>query len=389
MSAELPSAVQQIERHDLLDPVRRQQHSPDFEIDEWQVAPIGRGKVMVTTGGLFHFSGQGHDQTNTCEWSLVLKILNKPGGDCLEPDEWCYWKREMLAFDSDLLASLPQGFKAPQSYGTKEHEDSAWVWMEYLVEAAARTWSLEHYQWAAHSAGRSAAAYLTGHPMPDYPWFPAFFRSAGRKGGFWASTLDPKNPESVWHDPFVQQHFGDPLRSKILSIWTDLDHFCNIQDRLPQVLCHNDFHRRNLMWCHNSQGQEELIALDWAYVGLGALASDIGFLVASSMFFIELDPNDAEALEAAVMEGYLAGLAEAGWQGDSRLLRLGYLLSANLWTGARLPTSTWWMQQDAFDEVAVFGYPAEQLVRKWVTLTEFLMTRADEARDLIGTLGLS
>ncbi len=385
---ELPEALHQFNPADLLAPLRQQQASPDFEILDWTVQPLSHEKIIATTGGLFHFSGQGRDQAGTRDWSLVLKILSKPDGKCLEPEDWCFWKREMLAFDSGLLASLPPGISVPGAYGAVEHENSAWIWMEHLSESTERIWSLDHYRRAAYEAGRSAGAYLTGHPLPDQPWFPSFFRSIYRKGDWWATVMDPQTPESAWNDPLVQQHFSEPLRSQILSIWRERERFYAVQERLPQVLCHNDFHRRNLMFCAGDGGQEELFALDWAFVGRGAVGSDLGELIASSMYFNEIDPVQAAALEAVVMEGYLAGLSSAGWQGDPRLPRLGYLLAATFWMGASLPGWTVFMQLDFIDEIAMYGYPADQLVRKWVTLSEFLMTRTDEARQLIEDLGL-
>jgi hypothetical protein len=43
----------------------------------------------------------------------------------------------------------------------------------------------------------------------------------------------------------VQHAFSDSLRSGVLRIWAEKRRFWETIDHLPQVLCHNDFHRRN------------------------------------------------------------------------------------------------------------------------------------------------
>jgi hypothetical protein len=388
MDTDLPTRVQQIAPTDLIVPLRKQQNSPNFEILDWTVQPIGHERIISTTGGLFCLFGHGRDEVSTREWSLVLKILNKPFGYCLDPTDWCYWKRELDACNSGLFATLPAGVRAPLSYGTVEYDDSAWIWMERIVETTGRIWLMDDYQRAARISGRSAGAYLMGHPLPTHDWFPQFFRNILANGGRWATRMDPQILGNVWEDPLVQEHFGEPLRSQILNIWHDREAFFNVFDHLPQVLSHNDFHRRNLMLQRDATGQDELIAVDWSFTGLGAVGSDMGELIASSMYFNEIDPEQAEFLESTVMEAYIAGLNDSDWRGDSRIPRLGYLLSASFWMGATLPGWTEFMQREQINEEAMYGYPADQLVLKWVILCEFLMARADEARQLIETLGL-
>jgi hypothetical protein len=41
------------------------------------------------------------------------------------------------------------------------------------------------------------------------------------------------------------------------------------------------------------------------------------------MFYFR-EPEDLDELEDVVLAGYVEGLADAGWRGDERLVRLGY-----------------------------------------------------------------
>ena len=146
--------------------------------------------------------------------------------------------------------------------------------------------------------------------------------------------MNPVNQRSAWVEPIVQQRFGDRHKSRILKLIAEKQLFFRVNDRLPQVLCHYDAHRRNCMWTKSLKtGEEELIGLDWAFVGKGAIGNDLGELVGTSMYFMEYEPSEAKALEEAVLEGYLAGLAEYQLDIDIRLGKLGYLISLAFWEG--------------------------------------------------------
>ena len=108
------------------------------------------------------------------------------------------------------------------------------------------------------------------------------------------------------------------------------------------------------------------------------------------MFFFEYSPTDAETLEAAQLEGYLAGLADEGVQLDPRLVRLGYLISLSLWMGAMLPgwSAIMLAPDSQFNVQAMYGRDSEEVLKGWVRLNEFCLDRADEARTLIRELGL-
>jgi hypothetical protein len=390
MNPDLPVTLQTLDPAALADLVRQDQRSPAFEILDWTVQPLDHAKIIDTTGGLYRFSGYGRDGVATRPWALVLKIINRPKEECQDLREWCYWKRELLAFQSGLLADLPGGLVAPRCYGMTERDDGGWLWLEHIVESTGRRWSLEHYHQAAHQSGRFGGAFLSGTPLPVHPWLSApFYRSVFADGGFWAAHMNPESLESAWQSPLVRRAFDEPRRSRVLRLWAEKHEFFAAIDWLPQVLCHNDLHRRNLMLREGADGQGELVALDWAFCGPGAIGADIGGLVATSMYFFEIDPADAEALEATVFDAYLSGLREAGWSGDSRLARLGYASSVALWMGATLPgwAALLLGEGSRSATTAMFGRPAEGVLAGWVTLAEFSLERADEARSLMRELG--
>lgn len=390
MGSDTLEQLQQLDIMLLTDVVRQDQRSPTFEIADWTVEPINFAKILDTTGGLYRFSGRGNDRQGIRPWSIVLKMLNRPPQDDVDPRDVFYWKRELLAFQSGLLADLPKAVRAPRCYGVIERDDGGWLWMEHIVQSTERRWSLEHFQRAAHQFGRFGGAYLTGKPLPDQFWLSKpLFRGMYAPSGFWATYMNPDSPRNAWQSPVVQKAFAEPLRSKVLRMWAESPRFINALDRLPQVLCHNDLNRRNLMLRTAADGQEEVIALDWAWCGNGAIGLDAGWLVADSLLLFDYDPTQAADLETTVVDAYVAGLREAGWAGDERLARLGYLITAADWIGL-LPG--WGAlnldEESTTDLMAMYGRPAEEVLAGWVTLCEFLMERADEARHLMRALGL-
>src|SRR4029079_13937971 len=117
----------------------------------------------------------------------------------------------------------------------------------------------------------------------------------------------------------------------------DKELYFNAFDRLPQVFCHLDAHRRNLMIRRRADGTPEVVAIDWSFCGRGPIGADAGVLVMDSLFYFELEPTAVKELEATVLDGCLTGLHDAGWHGDPGLIRLGYTAEVALWYAATLP----------------------------------------------------
>lgn len=181
----------------LIEVVRQDQRSPTFALREWTVAPLSHHKIIDTTGGLYCFSGHGYDERGERPWSVVLKIVKAPG-DQSTPDfrHWAYWKREVLAYETGLLASLPGPIVAPRCYGVREYDGGAWIWMEHIVEATERRWGLEEYALAAQHLGAFNGAYLTKTPLPNVPWLSdGFVASALAPDDRWAPYMVPTSLE--------------------------------------------------------------------------------------------------------------------------------------------------------------------------------------------------
>jgi thiamine kinase-like enzyme len=88
----------------------------------------------------------------------------------------------------------------------------------------------------------------------------------------------------------------------------------------PASLCHLDFWPKNLF---RRPPDGQIVLIDWAFAGLGAVGEDAGNLVPGAVLDHFVPAADMPALEQGVYGGYLAGLHAAGWRDDPRLVRLG------------------------------------------------------------------
>lgn len=203
--------------------------------------------------------------------------------------------------------------------------------------------------------------------------------------------MNSDSANNAWQSPITQRGFDARQKRRVLQLLAEKELFFDASDRLPQVFCHNDASCRNFMRSRSLEtAEEDLIGIDWAFAGIGALGHDLGQLVGTSLFFFDYSPMDAAMLEAAQLEGYLAGLAESGAKVDPQLVRLGYLISLSCGMGAALPgwAALMLSPDSGFNLQAMYGREAEAVLEGWVRLDEFCLDRADEARTLIKHFGL-
>jgi len=371
MTATMLDRLQAIDINVLTDVVRQDQRCPDFVIRDWSVGRLS-DKGIASPDGLFRFQGNGcsagQDGPDYQDWSVVFKMV-KPTEWEQGPGETWYWKRELLLITSGVLDRLPGPLVTPRFYGVKEMDGEAWIWMEYIEDIAPPRWTDENYIFAAHQLGRMDGAYLTGTPLPDYPWL-NITQCRSWFTGFGNAIKDLPN---IWENPILQQVYTDENRRRAVQFRADHELFHSALDRLPQVFGHFDAQRRNLMIRRRPDGQQELVAIDWGMAGPGPLGGNLAMMLPNSAFLFELDPVDLPRLEPETYRAYLEGLREMGWQGDEDLVRLGYC--AWTWPGIFYPEMVNW---DATAETLP-GYKA---------LAEFFLDHADEARGIINRLGL-
>ena len=277
--------------------------------------------------GLYRFAGEARVGTETRQWSVVLKIAPPPQPHD-HPLAWDAPQREARAYISGFLDQLPGPLVAPRCLGVTTRSDgSLWLWLEEIVDERPGPWDLDRFALAAQHLGRFNGAWLVADALPDHPWISRdWLRRYIASEGVAAATLDigPDAP------PLLRRRFPPQIVARIRWLRAEQEVFLAALDRLPQTICHHDAFRRNLFARHGSDGTEQTVAVDWAFTGIGAIGADLAPLIVGSLLFFEVADAAPQDLAEAALAGYVSGLREVGWEGDSRLARLGFLATAAL-----------------------------------------------------------
>jgi len=313
--------------------VRRALGSEMVEVIDWECQPIHRG---LSTAPVFRCAGTAQDRGATAPWSVILKVVH-PEPDRDDPLGFYYWKREVLAYQSGLLADLPGGVAAPRCFGVVEQPGGEfWLWLEEVNDDIGPQWPLEHYGVVARHLGQFNGAYLAGRPIPSAPWLS---RGWLRQYVARAAPGIERLRNSLEH-PQVRRAFPPDHAQATLRLWAERETVFEVLNRLPHTLCHFDAFRRNLFTRRGADGRDWTVAIDWAFAGRGAIGEEIVILIPMSIFYGHEHLGDrmhlldrTPYLNQIVFDGYLEGLHDAGWRGDARTARLGYVAASALRMG--------------------------------------------------------
>lgn len=387
-----PPALPQLDHALLNEIVGRALGSNTAVVNTWQIEPIPHTVINHVSAGLFRVNGQADVDGRAMDWSLILKIMhlspasrsgNWAASD--DPAHYNYWKREFLAYQSGILQ--PEGrplavdLLVPRSPGFAEQAGQiVWLWLEQIEGLPASEWTLERYGLAARHLGQMQGAYLAERPLPDAPWLSRHWLRQRLDG--MTSQIMAGFDAPGWQHPLLRQVFPADQIERVRQLWQQRHHLLAALDQLPQTLCHLDFWPPNLFARRSAQGREQTVAIDWSYVGIGAIGQDIGNLVPDSIWTRYVATKRLTELERLVCDGYIEGLHDSGYPIDPRQARLGYQLSAALGFGFL----THWLPQALTDEtmrawiIQRYGLPVEQLIEPRARLLRHVLDLADQAR---------
>jgi hypothetical protein len=383
----LPPYLRGLRAEELANYVAQVIHVPDARLVEWEIMPLGGGSANYAEGGLGVFRVQGRAQRtdSVLPWSLVAKGAsseNESGGS--DPAAHNYWKRETLVYQSGILEKLPPGIVSPRCFAVVEPTpQEAWLWLEEIQEDA-QEWSLQQYGTAARGLGRFNGAYLAGHPLPEWrEWM-----NSGRVRGSLARKEiqiypSPESAKLPYIGELAQLAQLDRMekflaqRQQLLIAW----------DKLPRCFCHHDAFRRNLLARTRAGGEIEIVAIDWAFSGIGCVGEEAGFFARMNSLWMDVAAADARPLFDVSYTAYVEGLAEAGWQGDEKLVRYGYTLSAAM--GSTWPLSMMrFLPEPGSKEIAeeIVGHPLDAQIKHLAQLQPLYLELADEAVALAASI---
>lgn len=310
--------------------VRRLLQDATATVVTWTDEPLDGG---FSGSAVYRVHGQAQLADRPAAWPLILKEISPATGG-QAPTNFDYWQREALLYQSGLLVGLPPDLIAPQCFAVVEMgHDALWLWLEDMGAATAEEWSLQQYGLAARHLGQFNGAYLVGRPLPQHPWLRA--TDVGDRLALAESGIH-ELPQLRHHPLFAELLAGDRVE-RILHLWAERTRLLAGLARLPQTLCHRDAFRHNLIARRDPSGRVQTVALDWGMAGLGALGEELVPLFAATLSFVAVPLERIPELDALIFAGYVAGLRDAGWQGDERLVRFGFTASAALKAGVADP----------------------------------------------------
>lgn len=318
--------------------------------------------------------------------SAILKVLTRakaPASEAWlardEPSHWNYWRREALLYQSELpsiLAAL--GIGSPRLLGSFERSgDEIALWLEDVQGRRGDSWGVDDHCAAAEALGRVNAAFAKSPQLADSPWLSRRFLRGYSDKPVQGALLED---DAVWSHPLVAECLGDRVREAGRQLVAERDWLLDLMEALPRTLCHLDFWPMNLI----RRPSGEVVALDWAFVGDGAIGEDLGNHVPDSAFDLFTPAAELAALDQATFRAFVNGLRESGWRGEERVARLGVCASAVKYSWL-LPLM---LERAVAEEHASYGGsaladPRHQYRQRGDTLC-FLAGWVDEARRLAG-----
>jgi hypothetical protein len=275
---------------------------------------FGRGTVGIyRVGG--HATTAGGEQT----WSAVVKVIDM--GESANADAELDPQREVAVYQSGVFAALHGRVRSAKCYAIEVCNGRQFVWQEDLSEAPQAPWGAKHFIETARHLGQ-----FNGHwpasALPSWAWLNQGGLRKKYKKPHHATVFD-RLAALQSHD-LVRRAVSPDVVRRLVHLWEASDEVFAAVEATPKGVCHLDCHPRNLFPMADPANGAFTIAIDWASVGIDCLGADIGPLLASPLKWLDLSPDEAEALVAPIFAAYLRGLVDAGWSGDEDRVRLTY-----------------------------------------------------------------
>jgi hypothetical protein len=259
----------------------------------WRVVgPTGRAVVKIATAG----------RDGDAAWAT-----SEHGG------HWNHWRREPLAYRTGFAHAVyaDAGLGAPRLLAAVAPRPGAVaLWLEDVAGVPGMRWPVARLADFAERLGRAQAGHAGREPVQ--PWL-------SRR---WLRQYVASKPIAepvAWDHPQALAGWPAGLRAGLRELWRRRAELLALAESLPQTTCHLDVWPMNLI-ARGGAG-EEIVLLDWAFVGGGAIGEDIGNLIPDSVADGLMDPGLLPEIDQAVTAGYLAGLRAGGWRGGDAEVR--------------------------------------------------------------------
>jgi hypothetical protein len=381
MSDHLAARVSAIDASTLLPLVERAIGEPVLRVRDWQITPVSGGFAAP----IWRVQGHAEGQPGQTPWSMILKV---PGADVGLGDPWG-GVREAQVYASGFRSPVADTFRLPGCYGVVEQPlGRPWLWLEDVSHDPSPQWTMSRYADVARCLGQFNGAFLVDCPLPAWSWI----GTRGHLRQLLQGLLPGRDAVAVAAYFWRQQ--GE-LAAHIIDRFVDFYAFhpslLAVVDGLPLTLCHGDAFQRNLLVPERCDTSLQVVAIDWSQAGLSVPGADAGHLVSMAACFSHVAPEQMRELDRVVFPAYVQGLRDVGWEGDDRLVRLGYTAATSLWDGLTFVGSMAVFYRHAEERAwmsEVFGWPTSLAADILLAMLQYHLDLADEAHQLAESLNL-
>ena len=373
---------------------------------QWASEPIEGPGVNPSTAGLYRVHGtarmdEGVGGDLRLPWRLVLKVIYLPDftGTPLEtgyidaPEDWNYWKREVLARRSGLLDRFTSPLRAVKCWATEEVDDkTAWLWLEELegmphppVFSLAELATLAHDLGAFAAQGVPVVEDIQRLPWAARNWLRGWLATVEAMGGGHALSHD-----GCWTHPLVRDRLPASAHQSFTALMAAAEPLLDRLATLPQTVGHLDTQASNLFLEDGPTGHQTVL-IDWGFMCAAPIGEDLGHHIAQNVFFGVVDPAHAEEHEQTATEAYFSGLRAYGWHGNDddvrfaatavgalRMLPFAASYLADLCPG--FGDLECWPEEMAEKQ----GRDVEAVMDSWCHIVAYLAGMADRATLFLG-----
>jgi len=275
--------------------------------------PLRHGLGNAATGGIWRVRGT--------VGSAILKVARLPAAadpalafpTSDEPDHWNYWRREALAYQTGLAATVyaDAGIAAPALLEANTRADGGIeLWLADIGGTAGWDWPVPRLARFAYELGVTQARWAGR--VPDLEWL-------SRR---WLAQYLSEGPprfalveDADWDHPSVAV-WPAGVRRRLRELQAGHARLVAIAEAAEQTLCHLDVWPANLI---DENGTSVL--LDWSFTGEGAVGEDVANLIIDSCTDGLMDAALLPEIAESATDGYVRGLRDGGWPGSSDAVR--------------------------------------------------------------------
>lgn len=270
-------------------------------------------------------------------WSLFVKVLQHvrhwPELAALPPQyrrefsDSFPWRQELELWDAAVVATLPQGLRAPVLHRLVELPDERLaLWMED-VTVDPTPWGLDRFARAARLLGRwnarsASAGVLAACGLPDGFGLRMYAERAVPMRG-----LAILGDDGLWSHPWLREH-GD-LRARLRTLGAQIPTWLDRLDALPQAVPHGDASPQNLL----PEPDGGFVIIDLSFRSPHAVGFDLGQLVVGLVHADVLPAAALPDLTAVVEPAYVAGLADEGLTGLDAVVHEAFTITSMIRSG--------------------------------------------------------